>query len=125
MPYSIIPWRRRLLECHRDPIPGPQARGRPMKRYDTVVIGGGIAGLTSAAALAAAGRRVLVLEQYSVVGGSTHVFRRKGRWEWQVGVHHLPDCGPNGDIPTVFRGLGLAEHITFEPMDRTGYERYV
>ncbi|MCS7478713.1 phytoene desaturase family protein [Umezawaea endophytica] len=96
-----------------------------MRKYDTAVIGGGLAGLAGAAALAAAGRRVVVLEQYSVLGGSTHVFRRKGRWEWQVGVHHLPDCGPNGDIPTVLRGLGLGEHITFEPMDRTGYERYV
>ncbi|WP_179277826.1 NAD(P)/FAD-dependent oxidoreductase [Rhodococcus sp. 14-2496-1d] len=96
-----------------------------MKTYDAVVIGGGLAGLTSAAALAAAGKKVVVLEQYSVVGGSTHVFRRKGKWEWQVGVHHVADCGPNGDMPTVFRGLGLEEHITYVPMDRTGYERYV
>lgn len=94
-----------------------------MKTYDVIVIGSGLAGMSSAAALAAAGRRVLVLEQYSVLGGSTHVFRRKGKWEWQVGVHHLGDCGPDGDMPTVFRGLGLEPHITYEPMDHTGYER--
>lgn len=96
-----------------------------MKIYDTAVIGGGLAGLSSAAALAAAGEKVVVLEQYNVVGGSTHVFRRKGRWEWQVGVHHLGNCGPDGDMPTVFRGLGLEEHISYLPMDRTGYERFV
>lgn len=96
-----------------------------MKSYDVIVIGGGLAGLSSAAALAAAGKRVIVLEQYSVLGGSTHVFRRKGKWEWQVGTHHVADCGPDGDMPTIFRGLGLEDHITYEPMDRTGYERYV
>lgn len=95
-----------------------------MKTYDVLVVGGGLAGLTSAAALSAAGKSVVVLEQYSVVGGSTHVFRRKGKWEWQVGVHHMADCGPNGDMPTIFRGLGLGEHITYEQMDTEGYERY-
>jgi phytoene dehydrogenase-like protein len=37
--------------------------------YDVIVIGGGLGGLTSAALLATAGRRVLVLERRSVLGG--------------------------------------------------------
>jgi phytoene dehydrogenase-like protein len=41
-----------------------------VKRYDVIVIGGGHNGLTHAAYLARAGRRVLVLERRHVVGGA-------------------------------------------------------
>ncbi|MBK5097925.1 MAG: NAD(P)/FAD-dependent oxidoreductase, partial [Gemmatimonadetes bacterium] len=39
--------------------------------YDAIVIGGGHNGLTTAAYLARAGRKVLVLERRHLVGGST------------------------------------------------------
>ncbi len=41
-----------------------------MKRYDAIVIGGGHNGLTCAAYLAKARRKVLVLEKRHVLGGS-------------------------------------------------------
>lgn len=54
--------------------------------WDTIVIGSGIGGMTTAAMLAKLGKKVLVLEQHYVPGGYTHVFRRKG-YSWDVGVH--------------------------------------
>jgi phytoene dehydrogenase-like protein len=45
---------------------------------DVVVIGAGAGGLAAAVRLAAAGMRTVVCEQDRHVGGTAHVFRRKG-----------------------------------------------
>lgn len=58
------------------------------ERWDAIVVGSGLGGLTSAALLADMGKRVLVLERHYVIGGFTHTFKRKG-WEWDVGVHYV------------------------------------
>jgi len=57
-------------------------------RYDAIVIGSGIGGLSTAVLLAKAGKKVLVLEQHYEPGGFTHTFRRKN-FVWDVGVHYV------------------------------------
>lgn len=67
--------------------PRPWAKLAPEGRtWDVIVVGSGIGGMTTAAALAKNGKRVLVLEQHYVPGGYTHEFRRQG-FHWDVGVH--------------------------------------
>ncbi|MBL7684449.1 MAG: NAD(P)/FAD-dependent oxidoreductase [Deltaproteobacteria bacterium] len=56
--------------------------------YDAIVIGSGIGGLSTAALLAKAGKKVIVLERHYVAGGFTHTFQRKG-YEWDVGLHYV------------------------------------
>ena len=46
--------------------------------YDVVVIGSGLGGLTSAALLAHAGKKVLVCESHDIHGGACHTWQRQG-----------------------------------------------
>jgi all-trans-retinol 13,14-reductase len=65
----------------------------PNERFDAIIVGSGMGGLTTAALLAKhAGKRVLVLERHYMPGGFTHVFRRHG-YEWDVGVHYIGGVG--------------------------------
>ena len=94
------------------------------ERWDAVVIGSGLGGLTCAAYLCATGQRTLVLESHYVAGGNSQAFRRDlgGRaYEFDVGVHYIGECGPDGLITRMLNGLGLAERIVFRPLDPDGY----
>ncbi len=93
--------------------------------WDAIVVGSGLGGLVCAAYLAVGGRRVLVVEQHDVAGGNSHVFRRRRAYEFDVGVHYLGDCGPDGVLPAIFAGLGLDKRVTYREMDRDGFDRIV
>ncbi len=58
--------------------------------YDVIVIGSGLAGLTSANYLAKAGRSVLLLEQHYNFGGMATWFRRKGGHIFDISLHGFP-----------------------------------
>ncbi len=60
------------------------------ERYDCVVIGAGLGGMTTANILARAGRSVLLLEQHSKLGGLATWFRRPGGHIFDVSLHGFP-----------------------------------
>lgn len=59
-------------------------------RYDVVVIGGGLGGMTAANVLARAGRSVLLAEHHIKLGGLATWFRRRGRHIFDVALHGFP-----------------------------------
>ncbi|XP_028675385.1 all-trans-retinol 13,14-reductase [Erpetoichthys calabaricus] len=67
---------------------------------DAIVIGSGIGGLTAAAVLAKAGKKVLVLEQHDQAGGCCHTFVEKG-YEFDVGIHYLGQLHENGMLRVI------------------------
>jgi phytoene dehydrogenase-like protein len=60
--------------------------------YDTIVVGGGIAGLTATAYLARERQKVLLLEKNKELGGLVNSFTRNG-FHFDAGVRALEDAG--------------------------------
>ncbi len=59
-------------------------------RYDVIVVGGGLAGLTAANTLARAGHSVLLLERHDRLGGFATWFQRPGGHVFDVSLHGFP-----------------------------------
>ena len=79
-------------------------------RYDVIVVGSGIGGLTAGALLARQGSRVLIVERHDRPGGYAHAFRRRG-YRFDSAVHLVSGCEP-----VAFEGGGLL-HRVLEALD--------
>ncbi|MBI3468424.1 MAG: NAD(P)-binding protein [Planctomycetes bacterium] len=92
------------------------------ERYDYVIVGSGIGGLFTGALLAAAGRRVCLLERHYAVGGYGHSFRRKG-YLFCAELHYIFNCLAGQDVEVFFHRLGLDHEVTFSPLDPNGFDQ--
>ncbi|MBX3722915.1 MAG: NAD(P)/FAD-dependent oxidoreductase [Turneriella sp.] len=74
-----------------------------MREFDIIFIGSGIGSLAAASLLSQwENKRCLILEKHWQVGGYTHVFKRKKKYVWDVGLHYVGQIGEGEQIRRVF-----------------------
>jgi phytoene dehydrogenase-like protein len=84
-----------------------------MKRFDVVIVGGGIGGLVAGALLAEGGARVLLLEQQAYAGGCCASFSR-GHFLFETGA--TVGCGFHRGGPMHWLGERLKTSWPIEPI---------
>lgn len=81
-------------------------------RYDAVIIGAGVAGLTAGLILSREGKKVLILEKQSQAGGFAAGFHRKG-FTFEAALHCVDSLGKDGDIGKFLADSGLDAKLEF------------
>ena len=85
-------------------------------RYDIVVVGGGIGGLSAAACLARIGHKVLVVEQSTGVGGYAHAFSR-GPYTFDPAMSVFPQGHDHALPVALLDWLGVRDQCRFVPLE--------
>ena len=109
----------------REAVPDA-ARGPRADRYEVVVIGAGVGGLTAGALLARAGKSVLVVEAEQRPGGHARALR-DGPYTFDPAVHLINACEPEGPfgpgvMDAVLRHLDVRDRCQFVRMDDPVFE---
>ncbi len=84
-------------------------------RYDSIVIGAGVGGLTAAALLAKRGLKILLIEKEHQAGGYVVSFKRNGFMFDATGAF-VGGCQPGGELWRIYRELGIHEQLEFIPI---------
>ena len=79
-------------------------------KYDVIVIGAGLGGLTAGAKLAREGKKVLLIEQHSQPGGCATTFKR-GDFTFEVGLHEMDGPSPRDMKSRIFNELEVYGNI--------------
>ncbi|MFC1888473.1 phytoene desaturase family protein [Thermodesulfobacteriota bacterium] len=95
-----------------------------MQKYDDIVVGTGISGLTLALLLGLNGKRVLLLEKGRSIGGSMARFKREGI-PFDTGFHFTGGFVQGGILSEMLTVLGIAEAIRPVPIERPCDNRLV
>ena len=87
-----------------------------MKKYDVIIIGAGIGGLTAGAILAKNGKKVLILEKNPVPGGAVTTFYRNG---YPIDItHSVCGLGREAFLGKIFDYLGIYQNLSLIEMEK-------
>ncbi len=92
-----------------------------MPKYDFLILGGGIGGLSIAALLATRGKRVCLLEKSSALGGWAKT-ERIGDFQFVTGAQYLNGAEPSGSMRKFLSAIGIGNEMKFNNLDPNGYD---
>jgi phytoene dehydrogenase-like protein len=85
------------------------------RKFDAVVIGSGLGGLTAGALLAQAGYSVCLLERNFSIGGAASVYRVGDLWV-EASLHQTSDARNSRDVKHhILSRLGILDEIEWQP----------
>ena len=86
-----------------------------IKKYDAIIIGSGMGGLTTASLLAKKGLKTLLLEKEKQVGGYVVSFKRNG-FTFDATGAFVGGCQAGGEFLQILKEIGVHEEIEFIPI---------
>lgn len=87
-----------------------------MKKFDAIVIGSGLGGMSAAATLAKKGYKVQVIEPHDKVGGFATSYRR-GKYRMEAGIHVLGAGLPNTWANEFYDFLEIKENVPWVQLE--------
>jgi phytoene dehydrogenase-like protein len=94
-----------------------------MKKYDVLIIGGGLGGLQCAHILSKNGMKVCVLEKNSTAGGCLQTFGR-GKYTFDTGFHYVGGLDEGQPLNRMFKYFGLMD-LPWQRMDENGFDEII
>jgi all-trans-retinol 13,14-reductase len=91
------------------------------EKYDFIIIGSGMGGLTSSVILAIHGYKVLVLEKNHQIGGALQVFSRD-KCVFDTGVHYIGGLDKGENLYRLFKYLEIFDGLKMRALDRKSYD---
>lgn len=95
-----------------------------MSRYDHIVVGGGVAGMTTAILLAKAGDSVALIEAFPLLAPTIRGFKRRGV-QFDTGLHYVGGLGDGHPLDIYFKHLGIADSMVKKPYNHDGFDRFI
>jgi all-trans-retinol 13,14-reductase len=90
-------------------------------KYDIVIIGSGLGGLSCGYILSKNGYKVAIFEQSKQIGGCLQTFKRRGV-KFETGVHYVGSLNPGQILHQFFQYFSLFPNIKLSALDKDGFD---